>query len=129
MRKRLVKRVIKISLFVLLGLVCAVVAGGFAIYHDVTRSPLPQIDGNLRVSGLRDSVEVIRDINGIPNIYATNMHDLYFAQGYTIAQDRWWQMEWSRHVCSGRIEELTGKTDYLASDIFFRTMGWKQLAN
>ena len=128
MRTSLPKRVLKISFVILLGLVCLVVAGGYAIYNDVTRSPLPQIDGQLYVPGLRDSVEVIRDGNGIPNIYTTSMHDLYFAQGYTVAQDRWWQMEWSRHLCSGRIEELTGSTSYLALDILLRTMGWKQLA-
>jgi penicillin amidase len=44
------------------------------------------------------------------------MHDLFFAQGYTQAQDRWWQMEFFRHVGSGTIEELVGKnSDLLAA--------------
>jgi len=39
--------------------------------------------------------------------------DLLFAQGYTQAQDRWWQMEFFRHIGSGSIEELTGKNPEL----------------
>jgi penicillin amidase len=57
------------------------------------------------------------------------MHDLFFVQGYTQAQDRWWQMEFWRHVGSGRIEELVGKKDaLLGTDIFIRTLGWRHVA-
>jgi Penicillin amidase len=34
-----------------------------------------------------------RDRLGIPHIYATNSHDLFLVQGYTHAQDRFWQMD------------------------------------
>jgi len=130
MKKRLAKKVLKIAFFTLLGLVCLVLVGGYAFYYHVTRSPLPQIDGELNVTGLGDSVTILRDSNGVPHIYSATMHDLYFAQGYTMAQDRWWQMEWFRHVCAGRTEELTGKNrDLFVSDIFLRTMGWKEVAD
>ena len=95
----------------------------------MTRSPLPQHDGELKVAGLQDTVEILRDEWGVPHIYAKNMHDLFFAQGYTQAQDRWWQMEFWRHVGSGRIEELVGKKDtLLGTDIFIRTLGWRRVA-
>ena len=81
------------------------------------------------VEGLHDTVEILRDEWGIPHIYASNMHDLFFAQGYTQAQDRWWQMEFFRHTGNGTIEELTGKNDdLLATDIFIRTLGWRRVA-
>jgi penicillin amidase len=102
---------------------------GYACFYNVTREPLPQHNGELNVAGLQDTVEVLRDEWGIPHIYANNMHDLFFAQGYTQAQDRWWQMEFWRHVGSGKIEELVGKKDtLLGTDIFIRTLGWRQVA-
>ena len=45
---------------------------------------------------------------GVPHIYAGNAEDLFFAQGYTQAQDRWWQMEWWRRSREGRLAEVLG---------------------
>jgi len=107
------KRFIRIVLPVV---VVLVLIGGYAWFYNLTRAPLPQHDGELRVAGLNDTVEILRDEWGIPHIYASSMHDLFFAQGYTQAQDRWWQMEFFRHVGSGTIEELVGKnSDLLAA--------------
>jgi len=120
--KRFILIVISIVVVLVLG-------GGYAWFHNLTRAPLPQHDGELRVAGLNDTVEILRDEWGIPHIYASNMHDLFFAQGYTQAQDRWWQMEFFRHVGSGTIEELVGKnSDLLATDIFLRSLGWRHVA-
>ena len=47
----------------------------------------------LRLYGLRDKVSVTYDKHHFPHIFATNNHDLYFAQGYVTASDRLWQME------------------------------------
>jgi len=35
----------------------------------------------MKVPGLKSSVKVIRDIDGIPHIIASNEHDLVFVQG------------------------------------------------
>ncbi len=114
----------KIVLIVLLAVIVLLFGGGFAYYLSILNSPQPQIDGNLQGKGLKDSVEIIRDANGIPHIYAKNMHDLFFAQGYAQAQDRWWQMEFFRKTCGGRIEELTGKKASLVNtDIYLRSLG------
>jgi penicillin amidase len=122
-------RVLRIILLVLLLVIVVIAVGGFVVFNQWTRGPLPQVDGEIAVAGLTDSVDVLRDHWGIPHIYAKNTHDLFFAQGYTQAQDRWWQMEFSRHIGSGRIEELTGKNaKVLASDVFIRKAGWRQAA-
>lgn len=55
--------------------------------------PLPTIDGYFRLLGLRERAEVVRDVFGVPRIYARNAHDLFFLQGYVTAQDRYAQME------------------------------------
>ena len=127
MKKRAGK-IIKIVLVVIVVIIVAVLVGGYIFYRDLTRGPLPKHDGELRVEGLYDTVEILRDEWGVPHIYASNMHDLFFAQGYTQAQDRWWQMEFYRHIGSGRIEELTGKNDdVIEADVLIRTLGWRQL--
>ena len=62
----------------------------------------------LRVPGLKQSVEIIRDQQGIPHIYAQNDDDLFFAQGYVMAQDRLWQLEMWRRWHEGRLAEIFG---------------------
>ncbi|HSH75430.1 MAG TPA: penicillin acylase family protein [Longimicrobiales bacterium] len=75
---------------------------------EMAERSLAQIDGALQVPGLVESVEVIRDEWGIPHIYAQNDHDLFFAQGYVMAQDRLWQMEMWRRWHEGRLAEIFG---------------------
>src|SRR5690554_68189 len=97
-----------ISLVIMIGILAF-------LYISVTRGPLPQHDGELTVTGLNESVTVIRDEWGVPHIYASNTYDLIFAQGYTQAQDRWWQMEFFRHIGQGRLMEVTGRNSGLLS--------------
>ena len=47
----------------------------------------------LEISGLSQTVEVLRDTAGVNHIYAQNEHDLFFAQGYFAAKDRLFQFE------------------------------------
>jgi len=116
-------KALKIVLITLLAVIVLLFGGGFVYYLSILNSPQPQVDGNLQLKGLKAGVEVIRDDNGIPHIYAKNMHDLFFAQGYAQAQDRWWQMEFFRKTCGGRIEELTGKKASLVNtDIYLRSL-------
>ena len=115
---------VKITLITIAAVIVLLIGGGYFYYFSILNSPQPTIDGQLQVKGLQDKVEVIRDSWGVPHIYAKNMHDLFFAQGYAQAQDRWWQMEFFRKTCGGRIEELTGKKASLVNtDIYLRSLG------
>jgi penicillin amidase len=49
------------------------------------------------------------------------------AQGYVHAQDRFWEMDFRRHVTAGRLSELFGTTT-LDTDKVVRTMGWRRVA-
>jgi penicillin amidase len=112
---------------IVLMLLLAGTATGFA--YTTIRKVLPQVDGTLSLPGLDGKVEVYRDASGIPQIYATTTHDLFYAQGVVHAQDRWWQMEFNRHTALGRISELTGSNDFaLKADTLIRTMGWNRAA-
>ncbi len=122
-------RILRIIFLILLLLIVVVVVGGFLIYNDTMNGPLPQTSGSLNVKGLNAQVEILRDNWGIPHIYGSSMHDIFFAQGYVQAQDRWWQMEFFRHTGDGSIEELTGKqASVLGTDVFIRTVGWERTA-
>ena len=68
-----------------------------------------------------------RDVLGIPTITAESTDDLFYAQGYVHAQDRFWEMDFRRHVTSGRVSELFGESQ-LATDKFLRTLGWRVVA-
>jgi penicillin amidase len=86
----------------------------------------PITDGDINIPGLVSNVIVYRDKNGIPNIYAENSHDLFLVQGYVHAQDRFWQMDFWRHIGSGRLSEMFPSE--VETDVFLRTLGWQNIA-
>ncbi len=101
-------------------LVLVVVLVAFVVWF-VNKS-LPQIDGQLQVAGLKSQVQVVRDPLGVPHIYADNVDDLFFAEGYVQAQDRLWQMEYNRRIGHGTLSEMFGAAT-IKQDRFLRTMG------
>ena len=113
-------------LLVLLIIVILIVAAAGGGYIAARRS-FPQTEGSLRLPGLGASVQVYRDPMGVPHIYASSLHDLLMAQGFVHAQDRFWQMEFSRRIGSGRLAEILGPSA-LDSDLFIRTVGWHRTA-
>jgi penicillin amidase len=93
----------------------------------VARRSFPQTEGRIELPGLNAAVRVVRDEHGIPQIYADDSADLFYAQGFVQAQDRFWQMDAWRHITAGRLSELLGE-DALDVDKFTRTMGWRRVA-
>ena len=65
----------------------------------------------LRVSGLKESVEILKDRWGISHIYAKNESDLFFAQGYNVARDRLFQLELWRRQATGTVAEILGNKE------------------
>ncbi|MEU8138506.1 penicillin acylase family protein [Streptodolium elevatio] len=113
-----------IALVVLL----AVVAGALGWYGwDLSRRSFPDLDGAVKVPGMSANVEVLRDKNGIPQIYADTPEDLFRAQGYVQAQDRFWEMDVRRHMTAGRLSEMFGSSQ-VDNDVFLRTLGWHRVA-
>lgn len=91
------------------------------------RDSFPQTTGKLVLPALRAPVEVVRDAHGIPEIRAHNPEDLFVAQGYVHAQERFFEMDVRRHTTSGRLAELFGD-DLWKTDAVIRTMGWRDVA-
>jgi penicillin amidase len=119
----------RLWLILLVVLVVVLVVGliGVGSVLFTVRRPWPKINGKAGVDGLQAEVTVVRDSWGIPHIYAPNAHDLFFAQGYVHAQDRFWQMEFWRRIGSGRLAEILGESA-LPDDQFIRTLGWHRTA-
>ena len=103
-------------------LVAAVAWGGWT-----ARRSFPQVDGELVVAGLERAAEVVRDDYGIPQIYADTAEDLFFTQGFVHAQDRFFEMDFRRHVTQGRLAELVGSSG-LDTDVYVRSLGWYEVA-
>ncbi|MEV0421816.1 penicillin acylase family protein [Streptosporangium canum] len=109
------------TVLVVLGLVLA----GAGVW--TVRASFPQLAGELKVDGLTGKVTVYRDKTGIPHIYADSSDDLFLAQGYVHAQDRFFEMDFRRHVTAGRLSEMFGAAT-LVEDKVIRTMGWRRVA-
>jgi penicillin amidase len=105
------------------GILCALAAAGYGYL----RQSLPQTSGLLKLQGLAGEVEVLRDTNGVPHIYAGSIEDANFALGFVHAQDRLWQMEMSRRIGAGRLAEALG-APALETDRFMRTLGVRRAA-
>ena len=110
-------------LVALLVLVVAIAVFGFFL----VRRSFPQVDGDVALAGLEGSVEIVRDADGVPHIYAETEHDLFFAQGYAHAQDRFWQMDFWRHIGAGRLSEMFGESQ-VETDLFLRSLDFTGLA-
>jgi penicillin amidase len=114
-------------LMVIAGLLAAVLVG-VAVFSFVTvRKSFPDTTGEVQISALAGDVSVKRDGKGIPQIYADTPEDLFLAQGYVHAQDRFYEMDFRRHVTAGRLAELLGE-DALDTDKYVRTLGWRRVA-
>jgi len=120
------KRARRIVLLVAVLVVMAVVGVGI-LAIGVVRQSFPQTSGQLEIEGLTSSVSVHRDAQGVPTIYADNASDLFRAQGFVSAQDRFFEMDLRRHVTAGRLSELVGSAG-LDKDKVIRTMGWRRIA-
>src|SRR5947209_7600875 len=88
------------------------------------RAVLAQLEGELALAGLKEPVEVLRDRWGVPHIYAKNADDLFFAQGFTVAQDRLFQIDLWRRLAVGETAELVGK-EGLVADRFARLLKYR----
>ena len=102
----------------------ALVAAGAWIY---LRESLPLLEGEVTAEGLGAPVEIVRDREGVPHIFAQSERDGWFAMGYAHAQDRLWQMEFQRRVAQGRLSEFIGERAY-DTDRLMRTLGIARLS-
>ena len=102
-----------------------ILAALWGVYWYACR-PLPQESGSLQAP-TQKPVRVERDALGVPHVVAQTLDDLYFAQGFVTAQDRFWQMESYRRLAAGELAEVAGPAA-LESDREFRRLRLSRLA-
>lgn len=122
-RRRWLRRIALWSLGVIV--VLALVASGLVVWS--VRRSFPEYSATFTLPGIAAPVTVYRDSYGVPQVYAESEADLFRAQGYVHAQDRFWEMDFRRHVTSGRLSELFGAS-LVPTDAFLRTLGWRRVA-
>lgn len=110
----------------LVAIVVLVVLAGLAGYAYLGRS-LPQIDGEVAIGAVSAPVEIVRDADAIPHIFASTKLDALAGLGFAHAQDRLWQMEFQRRIGHGRLSEIFGASA-IAQDRFLRTVGFGRAA-
>ncbi|GBD13773.1 Penicillin acylase 2 [bacterium HR24] len=108
-------------------LAAAVGLGAAALVYRALRGRPGPSRRRLRLVGLREEVEVLRDRWGVPHIYARNLWDLFFALGYVQAQDRLWQLDFHRRLATGCLAEVLGE-EALAYDRLTRRVGLGRVA-
>lgn len=79
-------------------------------------------NSSVEIKCIKGSATVVYDEIGVPHIFADNEEDLMYAQGYTEAKDRLWQMEFQMYAAAGRLTELVGEKA-LSLDRFSRRIG------
>src|SRR6266516_1067400 len=122
------------ALLIVAGLALVVATAASLTLYVYARRSLPVIDGTLVVPGAQSSgpaitapVDIIRDAEAIPHVFAANKLDALFGLGYVHAQDRLWQMEFQRRIGHGRLSEIFGRAT-VPQDRFLRTVGFGRAA-
>ncbi|MBX3420747.1 MAG: penicillin acylase family protein [Pirellulaceae bacterium] len=104
----MIRRLLKFALIGCLLMALLLAGGSWWAYRQLAGS-LPQLDGEMAVSGLTAPVTIERDSLGIPTLRAANRADLAFATGLVHGQDRFFQMDLLRRNSAGELAELIGQ--------------------
>lgn len=81
-------------------------AGGF--WQNAKNQDLPGLQ-QLALEDLKGETQIVLDERLVPHIFAENIEDAAFAQGYITAMHRLWQMDISVRQVSGRLSEVLGE--------------------
>ena len=124
--RRIISATIKFlfALFLVLGLTGAL----------VIRNSGPNMRSEIRGAPIEESVQVYRDNRGVPHIIAKNTADLFFTLGYIYAQDRGWQLEFTRRIITGTLSDLApssgageeARNQFYKTDLLLRKIGLRR---
>lgn len=104
-------------------LVLVVIVSGAYLYSKIHFSPTYK--GKITLTDLSASTNVYYDDYGIPHISSTsNRADLYKTFGYTVMQDRFFQIQMQKMIGSGRLSEWFGNKT-IETDKTIRSIGIK----
>jgi len=107
-------------------LIFLAVLSALLVYYLASRS-LPDYDAVVRVPGISDTIEIVRDNANVPHIFAGSDADVFYGLGFAHAQDRLWQMMMMRRTAQGRLSELFG-SDTVEIDSVIRRLDLYRLS-
>lgn len=101
----------------------------FSPFHGFLQNTTQEEDlsEEIFLEGVKEPVKVVYDQNYVPHVFAENEDDLYYTQGYLVARDRLWQMEFYTLVAAGRLTEVVGETAF-EYDRYNRRLGMARAA-
>ena len=76
---------------------------------SLARSAEAPSSSDIRVAGLRGTVEVVYDERAVPHIFARSEEDAHRALGFVVARDRLFQLYVQTLAASGRLTEIGGE--------------------
>ncbi|MFK5894359.1 MAG: penicillin acylase family protein [Pseudomonadota bacterium] len=97
------------------------------IGYLILKSSVVDYDQDIPIKNIDHNIDIIRDTNAIPHIYASSLTDAYFGLGFAHAQDRLWQLEIMRAAVNGELSEIFGETTVLV-DKLTRTVNSAKIA-
>ncbi len=112
----------RVILTIVLAVVCLAVLVVFGIAVWWVRAALPKIDGRVEMAGVSGPITIRRDERGIAHVEAGTERDLFFGNGYAVAQDRLWEMDLLRREAQARLSEVVGPAA-LPLDRYYATLG------
>jgi penicillin amidase len=114
----------------IIGLVATAIllVGGILLFgKQVKDRALAKYEGEVTIEGLKNPIEIYRDSFAIPHISAGTDEDAYFGLGYAQAQERLFQMDFTRRIGRGLLSEVLGEKS-LIIDKWARTIGFSRIA-
>jgi penicillin amidase len=70
----------------------------------------PEIPSSVHeLAGLDGEVEILIDRHGVPHIYAEELYDVFYGQGFNAARDRLWQLDVWKRRGDGTLSEVFGE--------------------
>lgn len=114
-------KIVKRILLGFLLLIVLVLISGAIFLNNLKTAAIPDYNKDVELTGLSEEISVFRDGHGIAHVNAQNQKDLYRAVGFSMAQDRLWQMDLLRRVTQGRLSEILGK-DQVNTDLLMRAL-------
>lgn len=97
------------------------------VFWGLVSAKAPKYSGEMHHPYISSKVTVVRDAHGIPHIRGEDAKSAYFALGYTMAQDRIFQMELQRRIGRGELSGIFGEA-LIPSDKFLKSLLLKKSA-
>ncbi len=94
----------------------------FSGFWKNTESVDKFVSKSIVIPDMKGQVKILFDTRLVPHIFAENLEDAVFAQGYVMAKYRLWQMDIIARSTGGRLSEIMGES-LLANDKLQRRRG------